>query len=206
MKSILFLAQKGGSGKTTLAVHITVAAHETGEQAVLVDTDPQGSAWAWKRERASEAPTIAQATPAQIRDVQKAADDENYSLLVIDSAPHSTPAATVTVASADYILIPCRPTAFDLAAISASVNIVKAAHKRAAFVLNACPSRAPEIEEAKTALAGYGLHVAPVTIGDRRAFSRAIATGRAVTEFDNRGKAAEEIRALWEWLRGELDE
>ena len=204
MKSILFLAQKGGSGKTTLAVHIAVAAGEDGEQVALVDTDPQGSAWAWERVRESEQPPVAQATPAQLNQVKEAALTDNISVLIIDSAPHSTPAATATVSSADFVLIPCRPTAFDLAAISASANIVKAAGTRAAFVLNACPARAPEIDEAKATLAEYGLTVAPVTVGDRRAFSRAIATGRAVTEFEARGKAAEEIRALWQWVKGEL--
>ena len=175
-----------------------------GEAVALVDTDPQGSAWAWERVRESDQPPVAQAAPAQIQQVQEAALSDHISLLIIDSAPHSTPAATATVSSADYVLIPCRPTAFDLAAISASANIVKAAGTRAAFVLNACPARAPEIEEAKTTLAEYGLTVAPVTVGDRRAFSRAIATGRAVAEFDARGKAAEEIRALWHWVKGEL--
>ncbi len=204
MKSILFLAQKGGSGKTTLAVHLAVAAGEDGEQVALVDTDPQGSACAWDRVREKQEPPVAQASSAQINQVQDAARNDNISILIIDSAPHSTPAATTTVAAADYVLIPCRPTAFDLAAISASANIVKAANKQAAFVINACPARAPEVEEAKTTLAEYGLAVAPMTIGERRAFSRAIATGRAVTEFDTRGKAAEEIRALWKWIKGEL--
>ena len=163
MKSILFLAQKGGSGKTTLAVHIAVAAGEDGEHVALVDTDPQGSACAWERVRDREHPPVAQATAAQIERVQEAALSDNLTLLVIDTAPHSSPAATMTVALADYILIPCRPTAFDLAAISTSANIVKAAGKPAAFVLNACPSRAPEIEEAKTTLSEYGLPVAPIT-------------------------------------------
>lgn len=71
-------------------------------------------------------------------------------------------------------------------------------------MLNACPTRALEIEEAKTTLGEYGLAIAPIIVGERRAFSRAIATGRAVTEFDTRGKAAEEVRALWQWVKGEL--
>ena len=102
------------------------------------------------------------------------------------------------------MLIPCRPTAFDLSAVSSSADIVAAAGKPAAFVLNACPARAPEVREAVDALAVYGLPVAPVTIGERRAFSRAVASGRAVTEFDKNGKAAAEIRNLWTWLKEQL--
>jgi hypothetical protein len=72
------------------------------------------------------------------------------------------------------------------------------------FVLSACPFRAPEIAETRTVLEGFGLPIAPVAITDRRAFARAVATGRAVTEFESEGKAAEEIRELWHWLKREL--
>lgn len=80
------------------------------------------------------------------------------------------------------------------------MRIVKAAGARAAFVLSACPFRAPEIAETREALLGYGLPVAPVEITERRAFARSVASGRAVTEFEGDGKAAGEIRALWVWL------
>jgi chromosome partitioning protein len=106
---------------------------------------------------------------------------------------------------ADLVVIPCRPTAFDLAAAGSAVEIVRAADMRAVFVLSACPFRAPEIAETRTVLGGFGFPVAPVEITDRRAFARAVATGRAVTEFDSHGKAAEEIRALWHWLKKEMN-
>ena len=67
--------------------------------------------------------------------------------------------------------IPCRPTAFDLAAAGNAVAIVEAAKVKAAFVLSACPFRAPEIAESREALEAYGLPVAPPVITDRRAFS-----------------------------------
>ena len=97
-----------------------------------------------------------------------------------------------------------RPTAFDIAAAGSAVDIVKAAGVRAVFVLSACPFRSPEIAETRTVLAEYGLPIAPVEIIDRRAFARAVATGRAVTEFESDGKAATEIRALWAWLKEQM--
>ena len=66
MKSIVFLAQKGGSGKTTLAVHLAVCAEEFGERVAIVDTDPQGSATAWVKVREAPSPTIASAAPAEL--------------------------------------------------------------------------------------------------------------------------------------------
>jgi chromosome partitioning protein len=84
------------------------------------------------------------------------------------------------------------------------VNIAKAARKPAAFVLNGCAPRGPETEQAREVLKKHGFPVAPVTIGDRKAFSRAIITGESVTEFEPNGKAAQEVLALWQWLREQL--
>jgi chromosome partitioning protein len=201
MRSIVFLCQKGGPGKTTLAVHIAVAAEAAGEQVILIDTDPQASAWAWSQARTVERPPVEKATVSTLTRLMARAHHERITLAVIDSAPHAAPGVDAIAAAADLLLIPCRPSAFDLAAIAASVQVAKAAAKPAAFILNACPSRAPEIEETREVLKSYGVPVAPVDIGDRRAFARAIASGRAVTEFEPQGKAAGEITQLWNWIR-----
>jgi chromosome partitioning protein len=204
MKSIAFLSQKGGSGKTTLAVHTAVAAQEEGERVVVVDTDFQQSATTWGEARQSEAPVVATSPAGELPTVLKAARHDAMTLCIIDTAPHAAPDATRAAAAANLIVIPCRPTALDLAAVGSAVEIVTAAKKPGVFVLSACPPRAPEIEETRTALSDYGLPVAPAQITDRRAFARAVATGQAVTEFDGDGKAAEEIRLLWHWLKEQL--
>ena len=201
MRSIAFLSQKGGSGKTTLAVHIAVAAEASGERVILIDTDPQASANAWSQARTEENPRIEKATASSIVRTMERAQRERATLAVIDTAPHATPGVDAIAAAADFLLIPCRPSAFDIAAIAASVQVAKAAGRPTAFILNACPSRAPEIEETREVLEGYGFPVAPVDLGDRRAFARAIASGRAVTEFEAQGKAAGEITKLWKWIR-----
>lgn len=200
MKIIAFLSQKGGSGKTTLAVHTAVAAKEAGLRVVVIDTDPQKSATVWSNAREATEPVVATAAPSDLLRVLSAARTEGMDLAIIDTAPHAAPEAAGIARASDFVVIPCRPTAFDLAAAGQAVAIVKAAKVKAAFVLSACPSRAPETAETRAALADYGLPVSPAEITDRRAFSRAVATGRAVTEFEADGKAAEEIRAFWIWL------
>ncbi|WP_054287290.1 ParA family partition ATPase [Gulbenkiania mobilis] len=204
MKKIAFLAQKGGSGKTTLAVHTAVAATEAGESVVVIDTDPQKSATVWSDARSQEAPIVATAAASELGRVLEAADQERMTLAIVDTAPHAAPDATRIVRAVDLVAIPVRPTAFDIAAAGSAVDIVKAAGVRAVFVLSACPFRSPEIAETRTVLAEYGLPIAPVEIIDRRAFARAVATGRAVTEFESDGKAATEIRALWAWLKEQM--
>lgn len=204
MRKIAFLAQKGGSGKTTLAVHTAVAAAEAGETVVVIDTDPQKSATVWSNARVQETPIVATAAVTDLGRVIEAANQEHMTLAIVDTAPHAAPAATYIVRAVDLVVIPVRPTAFDVAAVGSAVDIVKAAGVRAVFVLSACPFRSPEIAETRTVLAEYGLPVAPTEIIDRRAFARAVATGRSVTEFESDGKAAIEIRAFWMWLREEL--
>jgi chromosome partitioning protein len=204
MKTMAFFSQKGGSGKTTLAVHTAVAATEAGERAVIIDTDPQQSATVWGHARTSASPLVVTAAVAKLAQVLEAARQEPMTLAIIDTAPHAAPDVGRIVRAVDLVVIPVRPTAFDIAAASGTVDIVKAAGVRAVFVLSACPFRSPEIVETRAVLAEYGLPIATVEIIDRRPFARAVATGRAVTEFERNGKAATEIRALWAWLKEQM--
>jgi chromosome partitioning protein len=201
MKTLAFLAQKGGSGKTTLSVHTAVAAHEAGEQVVVVDTDPQKSASVWYGARSEKTPAVVSVSTSELQHVLKAAKADKMTWTIIDTAPHASPAAAQIARGAGLVVIPCRPTALDLAAAKSAASIVKAARVPAVFVLSACPPRAPEVGEARAVLTDLGFPVAPVEIGERRAFARAVATGQSVTEFESGGKAAEEIRSLWAWLK-----
>ena len=205
MHVVAFLSQKGGSGKTTLSVHTAVAAEATGERVCLIDADPQESATAWASAREALTPIVATAQAGELEAALKAAKGEGITLAVVDSPPHAAPAAGQIARRASLVLIPVRPSAFDLAAVPAAVEIVKAAKVRGAFILSACPFRAPEIAETRAALEGYGLPIIPGEITDRRAFARAVTTGSAVTEFEADGKAAEEIRALWAWIKETLE-
>lgn len=204
MHVIAFLSQKGGSGKTTLSVHTAVAAEATGEQVCVIDADPQESATAWAGARQAATPIVATAQAGELESALRAAKAEGMTLAIVDGPPHAAPAASQIAKRAELVLIPVRPAAFDLAAVPAAVEIVRAAKVPGAFILSACPFRAPEVAETRTALEGYGLPVFPGEITDRRAFSRAVTTGSAVTEFEADGKAAEEIRALWAWIKSTL--
>ncbi|MBY4639753.1 AAA family ATPase [Gluconacetobacter entanii] len=204
MRTVAFLSQKGGSGKTTMAVHTAVAAQADGETVSILDSDPQKSATGWGRARGEDDPRVEPVSALGLADALKKREASGVTLSIVDTAPHAAPEAARIAGLVDFIIIPVRPTAFDLAAAGRAAAIAKAAGKPAAFVLSAAPSRVPEVEEARQALGHFGLPVAPVTIADRIAYSRAVSSGSAVSEMEPRGKAASETKALWKWIKGNL--
>ena len=199
------LAQKGGTGKTTLAIHLAVEASRTSLKAIIIDVDPQASAAAWWRRRRSQQPALVQAQGNTLAAVISNASDLGYDLAIIDSAPHSSDVARESVRLSDWVAIPTRPAILDLDAIGASTVLVVDAGTPAQIVLNACPpaNRFGEpriVAEARQALTTYGLEVCPVAISQRAAFGHALIDGLSVSEFDPTGKASTEIRGLWETI------
>ena len=203
MQTVGFFSQKGGSGKTTLAIHAAVAAQEDGHRVVLIDCDPQESSAGWGLTRSSEAPTIVKADPSNITDVLKAAKSENYTLAILDCPPHAVAGVGQLVSACRYIVIPCQPTALDVATAGRAVAIVHANKRPFSFVINRAPLRAPENEEARQALGAQGV-VCPGLISERRAFARALTGGQSVTEFESDGKASTEIRNFWIWIEKDM--
>lgn len=198
MPSIGFLAQKGGAGKTTLAVHLAVLAGD----ALMVDLDPQRSAAEWWESRAAELPELA---VGEASDLVGALAASRRDWVLIDTAPHAAEDARTVAGLVDLVVIPTRPAILDLRAIRATVEIVQRAGARAVIVLNSCPAargiaEASVTSEARTVLAAYGLPVAPVAIIQRAALTHALNDGRAVTEYEPNGKAADELRSLWRWI------
>jgi len=204
MQTLAFFSQKGGSGKTTLAIHAAVVAQESGQRVVLIDCDPQESAARWGISRDQATPFVAKANPSDIDQVLAAAENDGYTLAILDCPPHMTAGAAQLVATADYVVIPCQPTALDVSAVASAVLVVKASSKPFAFAINRAPYRAPENQETQETLKNQGT-VCPILISERRAFARALTGGLAVTEFDTKGKGAEEIRAFWQWMNKELN-
>lgn len=205
MRTICLLAQKGGTGKTTLCLHLAVLANELGHDAVILDIDPQGSSSAWRRRRRADRPDVVCCGAQDLAEKLTELEQQGRDLVLLDTAPHSSHEAATAVTLADLVLIASRPAILDLEAIGESVKIVKRRDARAAVVLNACPpphifGETAIVREAREALTAYGLPVAPVSISQRAAFSHALIDGHAVTEFDSKGKAAAEIRNLWDWI------
>lgn len=200
MKTLVIAAQKGGAGKTTIAVHLAVAAHQAGLRVGVVDTDPQGSAVAWAEARGEDtgAPVpVVPLDPHAVGAGVATARADGYDLLIVDTPPHAAAGTAAALAHADFALMPVRPSMLDLAAVPASIALLQASGRPGAFVVSSAPVRASETRDTERALAESGYRVLNTVIHDRTAYRRALAHGQAVGEFEPKGKAALEIKALW---------
>lgn len=201
MKTVAIVSQKGGSGKTTIAVHLAVCAELAHKQAAIIDLDPQASALEWYSRREAETPEVITATPEQLPGFLTQARTNGAGFAIIDTAPHSDRAAVVAADLADLVLIPCRPSAFDVAAIGTTLKLLQLskAIDRTVILINAAPSRGTIADVAAQGLSEI-VPVVPVRMHHRAAYSHAINSGHSVQEFDPQGKATEEILALYNWI------
>lgn len=209
MRTISIISQKGGAGKTTLAIHLAGAGATAGLSTLILDADPQATASQWSQWRGMADPEVVDcASPTLLpRKVQQAAE-LGADLVVIDTPPHADIMAREACKIADLILIPCRPQAFDLSAVETTAELVKAAGKPAFVLFVGGPQRAPttykdarELIEGGEGLAGMGVNVAPVMLTQRAIYHHSTAQGKTAVEAEPEGKAAEEVAALWEWAR-----
>lgn len=200
MYTVAVISQKGGAGKTTLALHLAVASEHAGKSAAIVDLDPQASASRWKDRRQGSPPAVVSSHASRLLEVLQAAREHGAELAIIDTAPHSETSALNAARAADLILIPCRPSILDLQAISTTVDIARLANKTAFAVLNHIPPRGTMGEEARAAIALYGLPIAPAQLVQRNAFVHSLTEGLTAQEYEPEGKAAQEIRDLFSWL------
>lgn len=197
MKTISILSQKGGAGKTTIAINLAGAAEAAGQRTVIIDLDPQASAKAWYDHMGKESPVVISAQAAVLNEVRRTAEEHGADLCIIDTAPHAETAALAAAKAADLILIPCRASYIDLKAISTTIDLVQIARRPALFVLSAIrPGDKALPNGAEKVLEQYPVPVAPVRITQRAAFVHSLTAGQTVNEFEPGGAAAHEIRDL----------
>jgi len=204
MKTLAIIAQKGGAGKTTVALNLAIASVLAKRQTVLVDIDKQASAHKWSRLRKLDDPAIIKCQEPKLKMVVQSAEKAGADLLVIDTAPHSEKASLTAAQLADFILIPVQPSNLDLDAIADSVNIAKLAKKPAAFILNDCKATSNLTREAQEALETYEVPIAPITWGSRVAFISSLKYGQGVPEYEPKGKGAQEVQKLYNFIKKQM--
>ena len=213
MRTVAIVSQKGGAGKTTLAIHLAAAATAAGRSTLVLDADPQATASHWATWRGGAEPEVVDcASPSLLpRKLQQAAD-LGAELAIIDTPPHADIMAREACKSADLVLIPCRPQAFAPPAVETTAGLVAAVGKPAFVVFMGGPQRAPttykearELVEGAADVAGLGVRVAPVMLTQRAIYHHSTAGGRTASEAEPEGKAAEEVASLWTWMSEQVN-
>ncbi len=205
MRTVALVTQKGGAGKTTITASLAVAAMEAGERVVALDLDPQGSLASWGDLRDVDTIAVDKPTPEQLVQlpaILSALEKQGFTLALLDTAGVESTAGNLAMKAADLALIPARPSSLDLKATLPTVEaLMRLSMKdRFAFVLNQCPpGRNSRAAEAAKGLAMFGVLADP-PLTQRADHQDALAAGQGVTEYAPEGKAAGEVRALWEWI------
>jgi chromosome partitioning protein len=109
MKTIALVAQKGGTGKTTIAISLAVEAVGRGLSVVVIDLDPQASACRWSDRRGEEAPPVIDAQPSRLSQALAKAAQAGVDLAIVDTPARVEQAAAEAAKAADLVLIPCKP-------------------------------------------------------------------------------------------------
>ena len=204
------LGQKGGSGKTTLVLHLAIAAISKGRVVSVVDLDSQRSAEQWSEVREKRAgshdPPVVHGTASNLGQMLEAARATGTDLVLVDTPPAVDRTMILAAAAADLIIVPSRASILDHLALKDTLTLLKAAHALAKVVVvfNAIRSdkrsKAELAEMTKSVSDQFKVPVVGATLEDRADFSRSLGLGKGVTENAPRGPAARELQALFRLL------
>ena len=202
MKTVALISQKGGAGKTTLAVCLAVAAEQAGLTSIILDLDPQATACNWGDRREAETPVITDVQPARLTAALTRAEQEGVDIAFLDTPPRSEHAALAAARAADLILLPVRPQIYDLETIRQTRDLIAMAGeaKPTVAILNGVPPRGSRGHQAESAVQSMDLPVAELRFVNRTAYGDAAALGQTPTEYEPSGKAAREVLNVYMYV------
>jgi chromosome partitioning protein len=198
MYIIAVVAEKGGVGKTTIALDLAVTAVHKGHTVAVIDVDPQATASKWTDRRAGEHPWVVPTHAARIAAAIDRASAQGVDFIVIDTPPHSATDAAEAARRADVVLTPIEPHLFALETVSKLADLLKVAGDPPAFfVVNKAPAQGTEGADAVDYIKGKGFPVCPVIIHLRAAHRHAGNVGKVAAEYEAGSKAAQETLQLY---------
>jgi chromosome partitioning protein len=199
------LNQKGGVGKTTLAVNLAAGLARTGARVLLIDADPQGSALDWAAAR-QETPLFAVVgLPRATVHKEIEVVGHGYDHIVIDGPPRVTDLARSAIMASDVVLIPVQPSPYDIWAAEEVVKLISEArvykeNLKACFVVNRKIANTAIGRDVGEALAAYPLPVLKASVTQRVVFAEAAAQGKSIFEMGQDAAAAVEVQAVMKEL------
>ena len=206
---IALVNQKGGVGKTTIAINLAVAAMSRGQSVLLVDADPQKSVLTWGAfacELGLPTPRLLGADETLYQSSEIAAAREDH-FIVLDTPGRMDAVQRAALAIADLALLPCGPSALDAWALTDTVALIGQARTlrqdlRAAIVISKTRVQTSLHRGARTVLEKAGLPVLASDLGDRIVYQEALAAGMGVTTYAQHSRGAMEVEALLDEIGG----
>jgi chromosome partitioning protein len=201
VNTLAVIGQKGGSGKTTTALGLAVAATYAGCETAVIDLDPQATATNWADRRGNESPVIVSCQISRLAQVLKVAEKQGAKFAIIDTPGKSTDTAIAAAKVAKFVLLPIQPQLFDIETLAGVRDILTlAGNPPAAVLLNRAPIQGIRHVETRDAVTAQGFDVCPVTIFSRAAHGDAGNIGQTAIEHNPKGKAAQEMSKLYGYI------
>ena len=209
-KVITISQQKGGSGKTTLAVHLALAFIKYHNLKVaVIDTDPQGSLGKWFMIRTEKKVSNDNLTfkTASLWGAQYESKTlkKDHDVVIIDTPPKIESDARPSIESADLVLIPVAASHVDFWATGAIVDIAKKANKKILIQINRSSQRSKLISKTNEFIKSLNLSATKTIIGNRQVFAASMGEGKTAVEKQKKSNAVEEIKSLSEQILSELN-
>ena len=203
MHVVAIASQKGGAGKSTFAVNLAVLANMQSSPSLLIDMDEQGSLSVWQGLRDAASPLVVPSRPEELPEVlDTARRDGRVKWAFLDAPPLSNESVAAMMRAASLVVVPARPSVFDLSAISATVAMAHDLMRPFFVALNAVPPRrglteTADVISARKAIRNMNAPLWRGSISQRAALAQALACGQAAVEYEPGGVAAQEFRSLW---------
>jgi chromosome partitioning protein len=201
MEVLAIIGQKGGSGKSTAALGLAVAASLAGRDVAVIDLDPQTTAANWSDRRGKETPAVVSCQVSRLGLVLEAAAKGGADLAIIDTPGKSTDALIAASKAADFVLMPLQPQLYDIETLGSLKDVLMlAGNPPAAVFINRAPIQGRRHVETQEAAAAQGFTVCPVVIYARAAHGDAGNVGQSAAEYGPDSKAAQEMADLYSYI------
>ena len=208
-KVITICQQKGGTGKTTLAVHLALAfAKLHNLKIAIIDTDPQGSLGKWfvvrtEKKVSNENLTFKTASLWGAQYESKTLK-KDHDIVIIDTPPKIESDARPSIEAADLVLIPVTPSHVDFWATEAIIEIAKKAGKKIFIQINRANERSKLVKKTHEYIKSINVNSTNTLIGHRQIYASSMGEGKTAIEKQRKSNAVEEIKKLSEQILLEL--